>query len=151
MTTNPSGPASTPPIPGLRILPFRSLLDAQVKLAGSSDFPVAGFDPLDGIRAAVTRRTGRGRVHDAEQCISLEEALTMYTRTAAEVAGCLDRCGTLEPGKRADIVVLDGQLAAGERLKTARVRATVIGGELAFGSLPLSPCGGGRGEGWLAR
>ncbi len=122
-------------IPGLPNMPLRWLLDAKVKLAGSSDYPVAGFDPLDGIRAAVTRRTPRGRLVEPDQAIDLEEAIVMYTRAAAEVSGCIDRCGTLEKGKRADVVVLDGPLANPSHLASARVRATVINGKLVFGSL----------------
>ena len=56
----------------------------------------------------------------------------MYTRVAAEVTGCADRCGTLEVGKRADVVVLDRRLAEGA-LDTVRVRATVVGGDVVFG------------------
>lgn len=113
-------------VPGLRFLAHRWLLDAGVEVAGSSDHPVAGFGPLDGIRSAVSRRSTSGRVYEADQRVGLDEALAMYTRTAAKVCGCLDRCGTLEVGKRADLVVLDGALPE------ARVRATVIGGEVAF-------------------
>ncbi|WP_394839716.1 amidohydrolase [Pendulispora rubella] len=122
-------------IPGLANTALRWLLDAKIKVAGSSDYPVASFDPLDGIRSAVQRRTGGGHVHEPDQRIDLDEALTMYTRTAAEACGALDRCGTLEAGKRADIVVLDGPLAAADRLQSARVRATVLGGEVVFGEL----------------
>ncbi len=124
-----------PSIVGLRTKPLRWLLDAGVTVAGSSDHPGAGFDPLDGVRTAVTRLTRAGRVHEPDQRIALDEALTMYTRTAARVLGCLDRCGTLEVGKRADLVVLDGPLSVGS-LATARVRATLIGGELRYGRLP---------------
>ncbi len=127
--------ASAPAIPGLRYLPHRWLLDAGVAVAGSSDYPVARFDPLEGIRSAVTRRTVRGDVNEPDQRVTLDEALAMYTRTAAEVSGCLDRCGTLEVGKRADIVVLDGGLHRDEDLDTARVRATLIGGEIVHGRL----------------
>jgi predicted amidohydrolase YtcJ len=54
-------------IPGLKNAPLRWLLDAGVKVAGSSDFPVAGFDPLDGIRGAIRRRTAGGRLYEPEQ------------------------------------------------------------------------------------
>ena len=123
-------------IPGLANTALRWLLDAKVKVAGSSDYPVASFEPLEGIRSAVHRRTPRGHVHESEQCIELDEALAMYTRTAAEACGALDRCGTLEAGKRADLVVLDGPLTPA--LKSARVRATVLGGEVVFGQLEAS-------------
>lgn len=126
---------SAPAIPGLPAMPLRALLDAGVKVAGSSDYPAASPDPLDGIRAAVRRRTARGHVHEPEQRIGLDEALAMYTRTAAEVCGCADRCGSLTAGKRADLVVLDAPLGDGADLDRARVRGTVLGGALVFGRL----------------
>jgi predicted amidohydrolase YtcJ len=121
-----------PAIPGLANSPLRWLLDAGVRVAGSSDYPVASFAPLDGIRSAVARRTSRGRVLGPDQRLSAEEALALYTRGAAEACGILDEAGTLEPGKRADLVVLDGPLAS---LDGRAVKATVIGGEVVFGAL----------------
>jgi predicted amidohydrolase YtcJ len=126
--------AGAPRIPGLSNTPLRWLLDAGVKVAGSSDHPCVTFAPLDGIRAAVARGFGDGGRVEPDQAITLEEALTLYTRTAAEVSGCLDRCGTLEPGKRADLVVLDGPLTD-RSLSSIQVRATVLGGTLEFGAL----------------
>lgn len=127
--------SSAPAVPGLPAMPLRALLDAGVTVAGSSDYPAAGLDPLDGIRAAVTRRTARGHVQEPEQRITLDEALALYTRTAAEVSGFADRCGTLTAGKRADLVVLDAPLGDGADLEHARVRGTVLGGALVFGRL----------------
>ncbi len=120
-------------IPGIRYLPHRWLLDAGVLLAGSSDHPVASFAPLDGIRSAVSRRTRGGRAHEADQCITLDEALVMYTRSAARASGLEAARGTLEVGKRADLVVLDAVLGDNEALENARVRTTIVGGEIAFG------------------
>lgn len=126
---------TAPSIPGLRNTPLRWLLDAGVLVAGSSDFPVAGFDPLAALHSAVTRRTASGRVMDAEQCITLDEALALYTRSAAEAAGLGAHCGQLTPGRRADLVVLDGPLTTADDLTTTQVRTTLIGGRAAFGTL----------------
>lgn len=126
--------AAAASIPGIRNSPLRWLLDAGVCVAGSSDYPVAGFDPLDGVRSAVARRTSRGHVYEPDQRITLEEALVMYTRAAAKACGVLDRRGTLEPGKRADFVVLDRRLDD-STLAEARVAATVIGGDVLHGEL----------------
>lgn len=104
---------------------LRSLIDAGVRVAGSSDYPVVHFDPLAGIRAAVTRRLPSGRVLDADQAITVDEAIAMFTREAAAACGCLDTRGTLEVGKRADFVVLDGSL---DDLDSLRVRETHVGG-----------------------
>jgi predicted amidohydrolase YtcJ len=129
--------ASAPNIPGLPIKPLRWLWDAGVVVAGSSDFPVTHFDPLDGMRAAVQRRDSAGRVRAPEQCLTVEEACTLYTRNAARASGCLDECGTLRAGLRADLVVLDGPLSSPSSLDRARVRGTVVGGEVAFAHEPL--------------
>lgn len=124
-----------PSIPGIRNGALRWFLDAGIAVAGSSDAPVAGFAPLDGIRAAVHRKTSSGRTYEPDQRISIDEAIAMYTRTAARVSGFGDRCGTLEVGKRADLVVVEGPLDREAELAIARVRTTVIGGEVVFGSL----------------
>ncbi|MCC6217144.1 MAG: amidohydrolase [Polyangiaceae bacterium] len=126
--------ASAPRVPGLRGGALRWLLDAGALVAGSSDYPVAGFDPLAAVRSAVERRTCAGHTYEPDQCVELEEALALYTRTAAEVAGCLGAAGTLEAGKRADLVLLDRRLERGT-LAEARVATTVIGGRVVHGGL----------------
>jgi predicted amidohydrolase YtcJ len=73
-------------------------------------------------------------VVEGDQSVTLDEALGLYTRNAASAAGCLGDCGTLEAGKRADLVVLDRRLTESE-LDAVRVRATIVGGELAFGDV----------------
>ncbi len=126
---------SAPSIPGMRNTPLRWLLDAKVLVAGSSDFPVAGFEPLAAIASAVSRKRMRGDVFEPDQRITIAEAIALYTRSAAEAAGVASQCGTLAVGKRADLVVLDGSIDDPDALTAARVRGTVIGGELAAGSL----------------
>lgn len=111
-------------------MPLRALLDAGACVAGSSDAPVIDFDPLAAMQSAITRKTASGDVLDPGQAIEPAEALAMYTREAARVCGELESRGTLEPGKRADFVVLsaDPLRALGE----ARVEATWVGGRVAW-------------------
>jgi predicted amidohydrolase YtcJ len=125
---------SAPSIPALRNTPLRWLLDAGVVVAGSSDYPVAGFAPLDAVRSAVFRHTSRGRVLEPDQCTTLDEALAMYTRASAEACGVSRDRGTLEAGKRADLIVLDRALATTGDLERARVRATFVGGRQVYGA-----------------
>lgn len=120
--------AHAPAIPGIEVKPLRRLLDAKVQVVGSSDYPVVGFDPMLGIRSAMRRP----RV-SADQEIGLDEALALYTRTAAEVLGLRD-CGTLEAGKRADVVIFDCRLDEAS-VTVATVATTVLEGEVVFGAL----------------
>ncbi len=88
---------------------FRSLIDAGAWPAFGSDWTVAPLDPVPGLDAAVTRRTLDG-AHPGgwvpEQRISMEEALTAWTRESARAGFADERTGVLEPGFAADIVVL---------------------------------------------
>lgn len=85
------------------VYPFRSLLDAGVTLAGSSDAPIETTDALEAMWCAVDRR-GVGPA----QAITPAEALGLYTTGAAAVRGTTD-AGRLAPGARADLVVLSGE------------------------------------------
>jgi predicted amidohydrolase YtcJ len=123
---------SAPPIPGISCMPLRRLLDRGVLVVSSSDHPVAGYDPLDGMRRAVSRRTVSGHRHEPDECVSLPEALAMVTRAAARAAGLSD-VGSLEVGQRANAVLLSGPLETEADLEAAHVRATWLDGERVYG------------------
>lgn len=113
---------------------FRSLLDAGANVAFGSDWTVAPLNPLEGLYAAVTRRTLDGATPDGwvpAQKITIEEALRAYT-TANAYAGFQDeRLGTLEAGKYADFVVLSENLFEIDpvAIPNVQVLRTVIGGQ----------------------
>lgn len=97
------------PLPApLRLIPLRTMLDAGVRLAASSDYPAGTLSPLVGIQAAVTRRVNSGKVVHAEEAITVEEAVAAYTRDAAAALGIAGAAGVLTPGAAADLVVLGG-------------------------------------------
>lgn len=122
--------------PSFRTLALRSLLDAGVRVAGSSDAPVATFDPLVAMRAATTRQKTSGKKLEPTERIEPSEALAMYTREAAYACGTLGSRGTIEPGKRADLVVLSRDpLAAGAALEGVSVERTLLGGEVVYDAL----------------
>jgi len=116
---------------------FRSLLDAGVRLAFGSDWFVAPATPLEGIYAAVTRRTLDDRNPTGwipEQKITVEEALRAYTRDAAYAEFAEAEKGVLVKGMLADFVIIDRDLTtiAPETIRDARIVMTVVGGRVAF-------------------
>lgn len=123
--------AISPLPPTLDALPFADLDAADVELAGSSDYPVAGYDVLAAVKAAVTRRTQTGELYRPDQAIDVERVLRAYTAGSAHALGVEHQTGTLEPGKRADLVALSGDPLETdpERLDELRVERTWVGGE----------------------
>ena len=90
-----------------RAIPMRTYLDTGVPLAGSSDAPITDYNPWVGVYAAVARKTVTGRAFDPAERITRAEALRCYTCWAAAVTGHDTTRGSLEPGKLADLIVLD--------------------------------------------
>jgi hypothetical protein len=116
---------------------FRSLLDAEAGLMFGSDWTVAPLDPVQGVYAAVTRRTLDDRNPDGwvpEEKISVEEALRAYTGTNAYGMYLDGHVGRLAPGYQADLVVLDRDLTAipPETIRDAQVLLTLVGGRVVF-------------------
>ncbi len=116
---------------------FRSILDAGGILTFGSDWPVAPLSPLDGVYAAVTRRTLDGANPDGwqpQEKLTVEEALAAYTRMNAYAVFEEDVGGTLELGKRADLVVLSADPRAVDpaAIREITVLETVIDGTTVY-------------------
>jgi predicted amidohydrolase YtcJ len=116
---------------------FRSLLDAGARLAFGSDWYVAPPTPIEGIYAAVTRRTlddanPGGWV--AEQKITVEDALRAYTAGGAYATFRERETGTLAAGKLADLTIMDRDLRTirPEDIRSARIVRTIVGGKTVF-------------------
>jgi predicted amidohydrolase YtcJ len=115
---------------------FASWQRAGVTVAGSSDSPVITADPRIGIRDAILRRTGDGRVLGPDERLPAREALALYTTQAAFACHRENEIGTLEAGKLADFTVLDANPLEidPERIGDIGVLATVLGGTPAYQS-----------------
>lgn len=121
---------------------FRTMQEAGVLLSFGSDWPGTNaswypVSPLLGIYAAVTRQTLSGEPAEGwypEERVDLETALRAYTVHNARAAGEEDLKGSLEPGKLADIVVLDRDPFELDpsRIKNCRVLYTIVGGRVVF-------------------
>ena len=115
--------------------PMRAELDAGVRIALSSDADVTTYRPLETIANAVARTTMSGRPIGLEQALTVEDAVSAHTIYAAFSIVAEDRLGSIEPGKLADLAVLDGDLfgTTPAAIRDLSVWMTVIGGDIVFG------------------
>jgi predicted amidohydrolase YtcJ len=117
--------------------PFREILDAGATLALGSDCPVADPNPLWGIHAAVTRQrrdgTPEGGWYPAQR-LTVGEAVWGFTMGPALACGLQAEYGSITPGKRADLVVLDRDILRIEPMEIAdaQVEMTVLGGRVVY-------------------
>ncbi len=116
---------------------FKSLLDAGALLTFGSDSPVAPMNVMQGLYAAVTRRTLDGlnpKGWVPAEKINLEQALRAYTINNAYAGFQENKLGQLKAGFLADFVVLDQDIfeIPAEQLKHVEVLMTVVNGKLVF-------------------
>lgn len=116
--------------------PLKTWMELGLRPATGSDAPVCDPNPFPNIYSMLTRRTWKGTVMDARQCVSLPEALQAYTENGAFSQKQESRKGRLVPGQLADIAVFSRNLfdATPEDILTdTRVDLTVLGGRLVYG------------------
>jgi predicted amidohydrolase YtcJ len=123
---------------GARTYRYGSLLRSGVSVSFGTDWPAAAhrstFRPLDAIEAAVTRcelgKRYQTPLSPAQERITLEQAVRANTIGAARQLRLDDKVGTLQPGKHADLVVLDRDIfkQPAEQIHTARVLLTMMHG-----------------------
>ena len=113
---------------------WRALLDADATICNGTDTPVESVSPLASFTSSVTRRMANGKRFFPEQAMGRMEALVSYTIGCAEAAFDEDELGSLTPGKRADIVVLNGNplTVSDEQLTDLDVEMTLVDGEIRY-------------------
>ncbi len=123
-----------------------SVLKAGGRLALGSDWPAAGYVstycPLDAIQVAITRaimpQYGKDQfapvLPPADERITLDQALQAATLDAAYVLGLEDKIGSLQPGKLADLVVLENDLykIPPSEISTTNVKLTMMNGNVTY-------------------
>jgi predicted amidohydrolase YtcJ len=120
--------------------PFGSLHRAGARLAFGSDWTVSTPNPLEIVEVAVTRVEHPNRDTEPmlpEEALDLETAVAAFTRGSAYVNFLDDETGSIEPGKLADLVVLDRDLfdpGAGP-VGDACVLLTLVEGEAVYDAL----------------
>jgi predicted amidohydrolase YtcJ len=115
---------------------WRSLLDTGVIIPCGSDFPVELINPFHGIYSAVTRKHHDGTPPEGyfpDQKMTREEALKGFTIWAAYAGFMEDTIGSLEPDKKADLLVLDRDVMTvpEEEIFGTKVMIALVNGEFA--------------------
>ena len=118
---------------------FGDLLRSGARLAAGSDWAVSSANPLRAIHVAVNRALPGASGDEAEpflpeQGIGLAEALAAYTAGSAYVNHLDDETAAIEPGKLADLVVLDRDPFDGPpgEIAATRVLLTCVEGERVY-------------------
>ncbi|WP_375200370.1 amidohydrolase [Bacillus sp. RS11] len=114
--------------------PARDFIDQGIIAAAGSDSPVTTYNPFIGIHAAVNRLTANGTSFGERQKIDVLEAIRLYTYNGAYASFEEDIKGSLEPGKLADMIVLDRSIlkTLPQDLKEIQVELTILDGDILF-------------------
>ncbi|MDP2873328.1 MAG: amidohydrolase [Bacillota bacterium] len=122
------------PVRGGWMFPLRALFEAGIPAAAGSDAPVTYVDPYLGMYCAMTRRTSSGAVVGPEHAVTWPQALRAYTINGAYASREEAVKGSIEPGKLADLAVVEPDLGAvpAEEVRAARAVLTMSGGEVVY-------------------
>jgi predicted amidohydrolase YtcJ len=128
---------------------IHDLNESGAVLAVATAWPAGILDkiePWNGIEGLITRRDP---FHEspatlgADQAIDLRSALELITIRAARVIGLDHRTGSIEPGKSADLILLDRDLFAikPEAISDTRVQMTMFEGRVVYGAMTSGKAG----------
>ncbi|MEA3009938.1 MAG: hypothetical protein QOJ91_1630 [Sphingomonadales bacterium] len=114
---------------------WRSMIANGATLAFGSDFPVESPNPFPGLAAAISRQDAEGQPAggwQAEQRLTLEQALAAFTRGGAYAGFAEDRIGSLEKGHWADFILVDRDIfdvPTPRQLRETKVVETWVAGK----------------------
>lgn len=123
-----------------RAVPTRRLLDVlgMERTSAGTDNEVNLLNPFIGMYLMVTRKDPRGIVYGADQKISREEALRLYTNAGPYLTFEEKRKGSIEAGKLADMVILSADYLSvpDEKIKDIVAMETIVGGRSVYRAAP---------------
>lgn len=120
-----------------KVYAWKTMLDMGIVTAGGSDAPVESFDVLENIYYAVTREKLKGGPKDGwlpDEKVSVDQAIKLFTKYPAYCSFTEKTNGTIEIGKRADLVILEENLynVAPEKIKDVKVAMTFVNGKMVY-------------------
>lgn len=115
-------------------LPLKTYQDRGIICSMSTDMPCADVNPFWNMYSAVTRKGMRGHCLGEKERITIPQALRMMTLNGAIQNGEEEYKGSIEPGKVADMAVLDVNLLEidNEDIRNIRVDKTILDGKVIF-------------------
>jgi hypothetical protein len=120
-----------------RWIPVKDAIDAGALVVPGSDWAVVpSVNPWIAIETLVTRQQpgGGGEVLGAQERITLQQAIDLFTVNSAVQMGHRDKVGSIEPGMLADVIVLDRNpfsIPITEVHET-KVKMAIINGEIVY-------------------
>ncbi len=92
------------------------------------------WNPWLGLAITLTRKTEGGPVLVPEECLTREQALRLYTINNAYLHHEENEKGTLEPGKLADLILIDRDFLSCplDAIAQTRVLYTIVGGRIVW-------------------
>lgn len=135
--------------------PMRGYLDRGIPAAGGSDHmlghdknrSVNPYNPFFGMWMTITRRTTEGKALFPEERVTREEAIRMWTTWAAWLQFSEKEQGSIEPGKLADLVVIDRDIltCAEDEIRAIEPLMVILDGKIVERKLPAFPGAEGFG------
>jgi predicted amidohydrolase YtcJ len=130
-------------LPGMKhFYPVRSYLDAGIVVAGGSDHMIGHnkdnavnpFNPFLNMWMTITRQTTEGKVLYEGEKVTRIEALKTYTTGPAYLQFSEKTKGTIEPGKLADLVVIDRDFLTcpEDQIRHIQPLMTIIDGKVVY-------------------
>jgi predicted amidohydrolase YtcJ len=114
--------------------PTKTAGDMGIIYCLHSDAPVSPYPAMPRLGSAVTRKTKDGVVIGANQCIDAETGIKAYTYAGAYATFEENKKGTLQPGRLADLIVLDADPTTinPDNIRNIKVLLTIVGGKIAY-------------------
>jgi predicted amidohydrolase YtcJ len=117
-----------------QVTPVKTFLDQGLLVAGGTDSPVIPYNPFWAMYHFITRDTISDGVYGADQAITREDALKLYTINGAQLTFEDNAKGSIEKGKFADLVVLSADYleVPVKQIESIKPLATMVGGRFVY-------------------
>ncbi|MHA2394687.1 MAG: amidohydrolase [Promethearchaeota archaeon] len=117
-----------------RYMPMKSFQEMGIVASGNADWPVCSANVMEGIHVCVNRTTETGQDLSKNQAINVMDAIRVYTWNGAYITFEEDIKGSIEPGKLADMAILDTDILSCDHndIVKTKVLTTIVDGKIAY-------------------